>query len=96
MANVVRTAAKCTIISQYLDYCREDNFDPLNRATMWRILEGQEASQRKSLKGLDNTAADGADGFEALHKILEELEEVAPTKSGVRKREGSFEIVSYT
>ena len=37
---------------------------------MWRILEVQEASQRKSLKGLENTAADGVDGFEALHTIL--------------------------
>lgn len=80
MPNVVRTVAKCTIIGQYLDYCREDNFDPLSRATMWRILEVQEASQRKSLKGLDNTAADGADGFEALHKILEELEAVGADK----------------
>jgi len=30
MPNVVRTVAKCTIIGQYLDYCREDNFDPLS------------------------------------------------------------------
>lgn len=80
MPNVVHTVAKCTIIGQYLDYCREDNFDPLSRATVWRILEVQEASQRKSLKGLDNTAADGADGFEALHKILEELEAVGADK----------------
>ena len=47
---------------------------------MWRVLEVQEASQRKSLKRLDNTAADGVDGFEALHKILDELEEVGADK----------------
>ena len=41
---------------------------------MWRVLEVQVASQRKSLKGLDNTGADGVDGFKALHKILNELE----------------------
>ena len=52
----------------------------MSRATLWRILEVQEASQRKSLKGLDNMAADGVDGFEALHKILDELEKVVVNK----------------
>ena len=80
MPNIVRTVARCTIINQYLDFCKEENFSPLSRATMWRILEVQEASQRKSLKGLDNTAADGVDGFEALHKILDELQEVGADK----------------
>ena len=47
----------------------------MSRTTLWRILEVQEASQRESLKGLDNTAADDVDGFEALHKILDELKE---------------------
>ena len=35
---------------------------------MWRVLEVQEASQRKSLGGLDNTAADGAGGFKDFAK----------------------------
>ncbi|KAL9954031.1 hypothetical protein ACROYT_G041519 [Oculina patagonica] len=89
MPNVVRTVARCTIIAQYLDFCKEDNFNPMSRATMWRVLEVQEASQRKSLTGLDNTAADGAEGFQALSKILDELEEVGADKewcSQVRKR----------
>ena len=73
MPNIVRTVARCTIINQYLDFCKEDNFTPLSRATMWRILEVQEASQRKSLKGLDNTAADGAEGFETLYVIVDQL-----------------------
>ena len=80
MPNIVRTVARCTIINQYLDFCKEENFSPMSRATMWRVREVQEASQRKSLKGLDNTAADGVDGFEALHKILDELEEVGADK----------------
>lgn len=89
MPNVVRTVARCTIIAQYLDFCKEDNFKPMSRATMWRVLDVQEAFQRKSLKGLDNTAADGAEGFQALSKILDELEEVGADKewcSQVRKR----------
>ena len=80
MPNIVRTVARCTIINQYLDFCKEENFTPLSRATMWRILEVQEASQRKSLKGLDNTAADGAEGFEALYEIVDQLEEVGADK----------------
>ncbi|KAK3700601.1 hypothetical protein QZH41_010510 [Actinostola sp. cb2023] len=76
MPNVVRTVARCTIIHQYLEFCMETEFEPMSRSTMWRVLEVQEASQRKSLQGLDNTAADGADGFEALLKIVDNLEEV--------------------
>ena len=80
MPNIVRTLAKCTIINQYLDFCKEEDFSPMSRATLWGILEVQEASQRKSSKGLDNTVADGVDGFEALHKIVDELEEVGANK----------------
>jgi len=79
MPNIVRTVSRCTIINQYIQFCNNsetDNFVPLSRSTMWRVLELQEASQRKSLKGLDNTAAEGAEGFESLHKIVGELEEV--------------------
>ncbi|CAH3166930.1 unnamed protein product [Porites lobata] len=44
---------------------------------------------QKSLKGLDNTAADGAEGFEALYEIVDQLEEVGADKewsSQTRKR----------
>ena len=63
MPNVVRTVERCTIINQCLDFCKEENFSPMSRTTLWKILEVQEASQRKSLTGLDNTAADGVDGL---------------------------------
>ena len=57
---------------------------------MWRVLEVQEASQRKSLRGLDdNTAADGADGFKDLLRIVDELERAGALKDGceqARKR----------
>ena len=33
------------------------------------------ASQRKSLQGLDNTAASGADSFDILTKVVGDLEE---------------------
>ena len=40
-----------------------------SRPTLFKILELREASQRKSLQGLDNTAADGAAGFQTLETL---------------------------
>ena len=81
MPNVVRTVARCTIIKQYLEYCDETSFQPISRSSMWRVLEVQEASQRKSLRGLDNTAAEGADAFDTLHRTVNELESAGADKN---------------
>ena len=80
MPNVVRTVTRATMINQYVEYCKEQECKPLSRTTMFKILEVREASQRKSLQGLDNTAADGATGFQTLETILESLE-----KGGIDK-----------
>ena len=45
--------------------------EPLSRSTLFRILEVREASQRKSLQGLDNTAADGSAGFQMVKMIAQ-------------------------
>ena len=73
MPNVVRTVTKCTLIAQYLQFCKEEDFEPLSRAALFRILEVLEASQRKSLRGLDNTAADGSNGFKTIENLCERL-----------------------
>ena len=80
MPNIVRIVARSTIIHQYLEFCEETEFEPMSQSTMWRILEVQEASQRKSLQGLDNTAADGGDGFEELLKIVDDLQEAGASE----------------
>ena len=80
MPNVVRTVARCTIINQYLEYCEETSFQPISRSSMWRVLEVQEASQLKSLRGLDNTAAEETDAFDTLQRIINELEAVGAAK----------------
>ena len=49
MPNVVRTITRSTMIKQYLEYCKEESFEPVSRSTMYRILEVREASQQKSL-----------------------------------------------
>ena len=68
MPNVVRTVIRTTMINQYLQYCDEERFSPLSTRTLYKILEVREASQRRSLQGLDNIATDGADGFDTLEK----------------------------
>ena len=62
------------MIAQYLAFCEDDGFQPLSRATMYRVLKVREASQRKSLQRLDNISADGAEGFQRITQIVEELE----------------------
>ena len=73
MPNVVRTLTRTTMINQYLQYCDEEMFSPLSTRTLYKILEVREASQRRSLQGLDNITTDGAAGFETLEKIVDEL-----------------------
>ena len=74
MPNIVRTVTRSTMIHQYQQYCDEEGFSPLSVRTLYKILEVREASQRKSLQGLDNIATDGAAGFESLEKIVDELQ----------------------
>ena len=41
---------------------------------MFRVLKVREASQGKSLQGLDNASADGAEGFLRITRIVDDLE----------------------
>ena len=80
MPNIVRTVTRATIIAQYKEHCKEEEFSPLSERTMYRVLKVREASERKSLQGLDNIAADGAAAFVILETIVDDLEQ-----SGVEK-----------
>ena len=80
MPNVGRTVTRSTMIEQYLQYCKEQCHEPLSRSTLFKLLEVREASQRKSPQGVDNTAADGAAGFQTLETLVEALE-----KGGMEK-----------
>ena len=42
---------------------------------MYRVLQVREPSQGKSLQGLDNVSADGAEGFQRITQIVEQLEQ---------------------
>lgn len=71
MPNVVRTVTRSTMVEQYLEFCKSDNCEPLSRSTLFKILEVREASQRTSLQGLDNSAANGAAGFQTLETVID-------------------------
>ena len=43
---------------------------------MWRVLEVHEVTQRKSSRILENTVAEGADGFKDFFRIIDELEHI--------------------
>ena len=81
MPNVVRTVTRPTMTEQYLEYCKEQSHEPLSRSTLFKILEVREASQRKSLQGLNNTAADGSGAFQTLETLVETLE-----RGGIEKQ----------
>ena len=74
------------MVSQYLQLCQEEDFEPLSRATMYCILEVRKASQRKALHGLDNVAADGATAFALPLKITDELQNAGALQSRVLRR----------
>ena len=42
--NVVRTVTRSTMISQYTQFCREENVEPLSRSTLFKILEVRQVS----------------------------------------------------
>ncbi|PFX24240.1 hypothetical protein AWC38_SpisGene11186 [Stylophora pistillata] len=83
MPNVIRTVTRSTIVAQYKRYCEEEKFVPTSRSTKFRILEVWEASQRKSLSGLDNAAFDGVLAFSTLEKIISQLGQFGADKGWV-------------
>ena len=55
--------------------CKETEFQPISKSTMWRVLEAQDATQRKSLWSLKNS--EGADGFrDFFFRTIDELERI--------------------
>ena len=73
--NVIRTMIPQRIVNQYVQYCKETDFKPFGTPTMLRILSCCSATVRKSSQGLDYIAAEGAKGFDDLHRILDRLGE---------------------
>ena len=62
------------MVSKYLEYCKEQEYNQLSRTTLFKILEVRDASQRTSLQGHDNSAANVASAFQTLETIADVLE----------------------
>ena len=69
----------------------EEKFEPLSRATLFRVLEVREASQQRSLSGLDNTATDGSAGFDKLYRIVDEMGQIGLENSVADKLRSSLQ-----
>ena len=89
MPNIIRNVIRSTLIQQYFKHC-EEGVEPLSRATLFRVLEVREATERKSLQGTDNIAAEGSNAFEKLRKIVIEMEGLGVTKSWVENTLGKL------
>lgn len=48
MPNIIRKVTRSTMVNQYKQFCKEEQIEPLSRATLFRILEVTVASQQKS------------------------------------------------
>jgi len=64
------------MVKQYLQFCEEEQFEPLSCATLFRVLEVREASQQKSRSGLDNVAADGSAGCDDITLCLQMMHQI--------------------
>ena len=69
---VIRTLIPSRIISQYMEYCREEGFLPASERSLYRMIE---ASMQKSLHGLDNVTPKGTEAFDNISAIVESLAE---------------------
>ena len=56
-------------ISFYLEACKNSDYNPLSKSSLWRILALLKPSKRKSLGGFDYLTASGINGFETILKL---------------------------
>ena len=61
------------VITYYQKYC-DESFQLLSEHILYRILNELNPSQRKNIAGLDDTTADGLNGFESLENVINFLE----------------------
>ena len=83
--NVIRLMIPERIIQQYQQYCSERDFEPMSKRTLQRVLNECSASVRKSLQGLDNFSAQGAEAFDELDKLVDKLVDCGKTQVWARE-----------
>ena len=73
--NSIRTVIPSRIVKQYLAFCSESGFKPVGERTLFRILQVCQASQQKSLQGLNYVSTEGSEAFDVLEEAVETLEQ---------------------
>ena len=73
MPNVICTVTRSTIVVHYLQFCKNEHCEPLSRSTLFRTLVVRQASQRKSMQGLDNMSAKGFAACQETENISKQL-----------------------
>lgn len=97
MPNVMPTVTLLTMNNQYVQLCQVKKCEPFSRTTLFKILDVWEASQRKSLQGLDNTTAEGSAAFHKVEIITDSLKKVGlEKKNGACKPKESFRMLNAT
>jgi len=84
--NVVRNMIPERIVQQYQAYSKEENFTPLNRSTLLRVLQVCPAYTRKSLQGIDYISSAGAQAFDKFESVAERLGEMDMGMSWAKER----------
>jgi hypothetical protein len=72
---VVRTTCHSTLVNMYLAFCREIDFMPLSRSSLFHLLSICPASRRTNLRGLDNITTDGGNAVDTLLSLVTSLEQ---------------------
>jgi hypothetical protein len=68
--HIVLTALKQHIIQQYGCYCQHQEYLPLSSSVLRTVLDCLNASQRKSLAGLDNVTAAALEAFDSFLEMI--------------------------
>lgn len=90
---IILNSVRSRVVDQYLQYCSEGGFsEKASHRSYMRILESVDPNIRKCMKGLDNYAADGAQGFEDLQTVLDVLFSRGMDKEWVEEKRKSLTI----
>ena len=94
---IILNSVRSRVIDQYLQYCKENEFNQeASHRLYMRILEAVDPNIRKSMKGLDNYAAEGAKGFEDLIKVLSVMESVGKDDEWVEEKKSPYQWQNST
>ena len=70
---LVRTMTTTKIVHLYQQECKIKSKVPLKERTCFRIMEMCSSSKKKSLQGLDNISTVGAEAFQMLETLVDNL-----------------------